>query len=310
MEYDFKSLEKIFFLLRETLAQSMSDDIIKLSASLSYYTIFSLSPLLIIIIYVTGKFFGSDAVRGEIFGEINWFIGNNSTIEIQEMIKNIKISNNNYFAIIGIVTLLLGSMSMFVELQSSINIIWGLRVKPEKELKIFLRHRLISFLMIGSLGLLLLVWLVASSLIDILIKKTNYFFSHKTEMYLAHMLNSLTLFIIFILLIAFIFRALPDGDVAYRDTIIGATFTGLLFMIGKFGIDLYIRNSSIISVYGVASSLIVILLWVYYFSIILYFGAELTKVYALSYGNKIIPYDYVVFGEPVTIGLLLRKKLK
>ncbi len=122
-----KSLgNKIWFLLKETLNQFVSDNATKLSASLSYYTIFSLPPLLIIIIYLAGIFFGAEAVRGEIFGQINGLVGNEAAMQIQEMIKNIKLSNNNGFAAaIGIITLLLGAMGVFIELQDSINLIWG-----------------------------------------------------------------------------------------------------------------------------------------------------------------------------------------
>lgn len=131
--------KKIFFLLKETLNQFMDDNAIKLSASLSYYTIFSLPPLLIIIIYLAGIFFGVEAVRGEIFGQINGLVGSGAAIQIQETIKNIKLSNNNLVAIVGIVTLLFGAMGAFVDLQESINMIWGLKPKPERKLIAFFK---------------------------------------------------------------------------------------------------------------------------------------------------------------------------
>ncbi len=291
-----KSLEnKIWFLLNETLNQFMSDRATKLSASLSYYTIFSLPPLLIIIIYLAGIFFGAEAVRGEIFGQINELVGNEAAMQIQEIIKNIKLSNNSGFAAtIGIITLLLGATGMFVELQDSINLIWGLKAKPKRRLIIFLKHRLMSFSIIISMGFLLLVGLIVNSLIDILIKRTRSFFPDIT-VFLFYALNTAVLFIIITLLFTVIFRTLPDGRVGYKDAILGAAFTALLFVVGKSVIGAYIGSSSIASIYGVAGSLIVILLWVYYSAIILYFGAEFTKVYALAFGNKIIPNDYAVY---------------
>ena len=286
---------KILFLLKETINQSVNDNTIKLAASLSYYTIFSLPSLLIIIIYIVGIFFGTEAVRGEIFGQINGLVGNGAAIQIQEIIGNTKLSNNNGFTTtIGICTLLLGAMGAFVELQDSINFIWGLKAKPERGLIIFLRHRLISFSMIGSMGFLLLAMLIINSLIDILINRMKPFFPHTTLLSLFYVLNIVVLFIIITLLFTVIFRTLPDGEVDYKDATVGAAFTALLFMVGKFIIITYIGRSSIASIYGVAGSLIVILLWVYYSAIILYFGVEFTKVYALTYGSKIIPNDYAI----------------
>ena len=291
-----KSLEnKIWFLLKETFNQYMNDDATKLAASLSYYTIFSLPPLLIIVIYLAGIFFGAEAVRGDIFLQINGLIGNNAAMQIQEIIKNIKLSNNGSNAtIVGIVTLLFGAMGVFVELQDSINLIWGLKAKPERGLILFLKNRLISFSMIGVMGFLFLVGLIINSLVDIIIKQTKYIFPGMT-VFLIRVTNVLVLLIIITLLFIVIFRTLPDGKVSYKDSTIGALFTALLFMAGKSAISTIIGISSINSIYGVAGSLIIVLLWVYYSAIILYFGAEFTKVYALAFGNKIIPDDYAVY---------------
>jgi membrane protein len=287
-----RSADEILFLLKETLNQFIDDNAIKFSASLSYYTIFSLPPLLIIIIYLVGIFLGAEAVRGQIFGHINGLVGNNAAIQIQEIIKNIKLSGSgSSAAIIGVITLLVGAMGVFVELQDSINLIWGLKPKSEKGLLIFLKHRLISFSMIGITGFLLLAGLIVNSLIDIFIRQMKPFFPAIT-VFLLYLLNNGILFIIIVFLVMAIFHTLPDGKMSYKDTVIGSVFTTLLFMIGKYIISLYIGNSSVVSIYGIAGSLIVILLWVYYSAIIFYFGAEFTKVYALSFGDKIIPNEY------------------
>ncbi len=148
--------------------------------------------------------------------------------------------------------------------------------------------------MIGSMGFLLLVGLIVNSLIDFLIRQTKFFFPDIT-VFLFYTLNTAVLFIIITLLFTIIFRTLPDGKVSYKDAILGAAFTALLFMVGKSAIGAYLGSSSIASIYGAAGSLIVILLWVCYSATILYFGAEFTKVYALSFGNKIIPTDYAVY---------------
>lgn len=289
--------DKVWFLLKETLNEFINDDAIKFSASLSYYTIFSLPPLLVIIIYLGGIFVGAEAVRGEIFGQINGLVGNEAAMQIQEIIKNVKLSNNNSFAaIIGIITLLIGATGVFIEIQDSLNLIWGLKAKPKRGLMIFIKHRLISFSMIASMGFLLLVGLIINSLISIFINRLKFFFPSIT-VFLFYALNIVVLFIIITLIFTLIFRILPDGKVSYRDAIIGAAFTASLFMVGKSVIGAYIGTSSTASVYGVAGSLIIILLWVYYSAIILYFGAEFTQVYASEFGDKITPKDYAVYIE-------------
>jgi len=288
---------KIWYLLKESFFEFNNDNVLKLSASLSYFTIFSLPPLLIIIIYLCGFFFGAEAVKGEIFGQINGIVGNDAAIQIQEMIKNAKRSNNNFFAAtIGIITLLLGASGVFAEIQDSINFIWGLRAKPKKGLIKFLKNRLMSFSMIGSIGFLLLVSLIINSVMDVISKRLEVFIPAISVSFL-YAVNIAEVFIIITLLFTVIFRTLPDGKVAYKDAIIGAAFTALFFMGGKVAIGAYLGSSSIASSYGVAGSLIVILLWVYYSAVILYFGAEFTKVYSLAFGKKIIPNNYAVYIE-------------
>ncbi|CAG0977376.1 hypothetical protein METP2_01755 [Methanosarcinales archaeon] len=286
---------KIWFLLKETLNEFISDDAIKFSASLSYYTIFSLPPLLIIIIYLGGIFAGAEAVRGEVFGQINGLVGNEAALQIQEMIKNVKLSNNNSFAaVIGVITLFLGATGVFVEMQGSLNIIWGLKAKPHRGLMVFIKHRLISFSIIASMGFLLLVGLIINSLTSILIERLKFLFPD-IAVFLFYALNIGMLFIFITLIFTVIFRMLPDGKVSYKDAIIGAAFTASLFMVGKSVIGAYIGSSSTASIYGVAGSLIIILLWIYYSAIILYFGAEFTEVYASEFGYKITPNDYAVY---------------
>jgi membrane protein len=288
------SAKKIGHLLKETISEFIDDNAVKLSAALSYYTIFSLPPLLIIIISLSGVFFGAEAVRGELFGQINGLVGNDAALQIQEAIKNVRLSHSNTFATtIGVIILLVGASGVFAEIQDSINYIWGLKAKPKRGFIKFLKNRLMSFSMIGSVGFLLMVGLIVNSLMDVLNKRLAAFFP-KDTVYLFYVLNILIVFIIITLLFTVIFKTLPDGKVALRDGIVGASFTALLFMGGKFAIGAYLGSSSIASVYGAAGSVILILVWVYYSAIILYFGAEFTKVYANTHGKKIIPNDYTV----------------
>ncbi len=285
---------KIIYLFRETYNEFTADNAMKLSAALSYYTIFSLPPLLLIIINLTGFFFGAEAVRGEIFGQINGLVGNAAALQIQEIIKNVTLSHSNTFAtLVGIVILIVGASGVFVEIQDSINFIWGLKAKPKRGLVKFIKNRLMSFSMIGSAGFLMLVGLIVNSLMDVMNTRLSVFFP-KDSVYLFYASNLLIVFIIITLLFTFIFKTLPDGKVVLRDCLIGASFTAFLFMIGKFAIGAYLGRSTIASVYGAAGSVILILVWVYYSAIILYFGAEFTKVYADTHGQKIIPNEYSV----------------
>lgn len=287
-------VKRIANLLKETYNGFIEDDGMKLAASLSYYTIFSLPPLLIIIISLSGFFFGSEAVRGELFGQINGLVGNSAAIQIQEIIKNVKLSHSSAFATtFGVIILLIGASGVFVEIQDSINFIWGLKAKPKRGLVKFFKNRLMSFSMIGSVGFLLMVGLIINSLMDLLNTRLAAYFP-VDAVYLFYAFNLLVVFGIITLLFTIIFKTLPDGRLALRDCLIGASFTTVLFMIGKFAIGAYLGRSAIGSWYGAAGSVILILVWVYYSAIILYFGAEFTRAFAEKHGKKIIPNDYAV----------------
>jgi membrane protein len=280
---------KTGYIFKETFKGFIDDNALKLSAALSYYTIFSLPPLLIIIIALSGIFFGAEAVKGEIYGQINGLVGNSAALQIQEIIKNVKLSNSNFFiTTIGIVVLFIGASGVFSEIQDSINYIWRIKTKPKRGIMKFLYNRLMSISMIGSVGFLLLVSLIINSLMDVLNKRLASYF-HLDTIYLFYVINVLIVFVIITLLFSIIFKSLPDGKIAILDCLIGAAFTAFLFMVGKFAIGAYLRNYNLASIYGAAGSLILILAWVYYSSIILYFGAEFTKVYANSVGQKITP---------------------
>src|SRR5436190_10300362 len=288
------AIKKTGFVLKETFNEFIDDNGMKLSAALSYYTIFSLPPLLIIIISVCGFFFGADAARGEIFWQINGLVGNQAAMQIQETIKNVQFSNSTTFVTtIGIIILFIGASGVFTEIQGSINYIWGIQAKPKRGIIKFLKNRLMSFSMIGTAGFLLLVGLIINSLMDILNNRLIAWLP-ALNLNFYYTINTIILFVIITVLFTMIFKTLPDGKVVLRDCIIGAAFTAVLFMLGKFAIGAYLGSSAVASVYGAAGSVILILVWVYYSAIILYFGAEFTKVYAQTHGKKIIPNKYSI----------------
>lgn len=292
-----EAAKKTGYLFKETLKGFMADNCVKLSAALSYYTIFSLPPLLIIIISICGLFFGTQAVRGEIFWQIKALVGNEAALRIQEAIKNIKLTSNNAFAaIFGIIILIFGASGIFTEIQDSLNAIWGIEAKPKRGVIKFIQNRIVSFSMIGSVGFLLMVGLVINSFTEVLNKRLTLHFP-KDAVVVFYIVNVIVIFIIITVLFMIIFKALPDGKIALRDCAVGASLTALLFMVGKFVIAAYLGSSAFTSVYGTAGSIILILIWVYYTAIILYFGAEFIKVFAHTHGQKIIPNEYSVWVE-------------
>jgi membrane protein len=292
-----KSSKKIWLLIRDTFKEFINDNAIKLSASLSYYTIFALPPLIIVIIAVSGILLGKDAASGEIFLQINKVVGNEAAMQIQNIIKNVKLNNDNVFiAIVGVIALLISASGLFGEIQSSINYIWGLKAKPKRGLIKILKNRLMSFSMILTLGFLFILSLLANAIMDLLDTRLSVHFPELTVS-LLYFFNILLMLVFMTILFYVIFRALPDGKVSFRDTLLGASITAGLFMVGKVIVGFYLSHSRISTTYGAAGSVVLILLWVYYSAIILYFGAEFTKVHQRIYGKQIIPKTYAVLIE-------------
>lgn len=290
-----KGLRKFFHIFKNTIKAFSEDNCVKLSASLSYYTIFSIAPLLIIIISLSSMVFGREAVTGKLYGQISGLIGSDAAAQIQDIIANSHHANKGVIGtVVGSVILILGATGIFTEIQDSINHIWSLRAKPKRGIVKLLINRLLSFSLIISLGFLLLVSLVASALMDLLSDRLTRLLPEST-VYIFYVLNVLVIFAIISLLFAIIFKVLPDGKIKWKDSFVGASFTAILFIIGKAGIGYYLGSSKLGVTYGTAASVIIILLWVYYTSIILYFGAEFTKVYALEFGSGIVPNDTAVF---------------
>lgn len=290
-----KSLKKFFHILKGTASAFSQDNCIKLSASLSYYTIFSIGPLLVIIISLSAIFYGREAVQGRLYGQISGLIGSEAAVQIQEIIKKSQNGNKSLIGtVVGTVVLVIGATGIFTEIQDSINYIWSLRAKPKRGIIKFLINRLLSFSLIVSLGFLLLVSLVVSALLGILSDRLTLYFPD-TTVYIFYVLNQIIILVIITVLFATIFKVLPDGKIKWKDAFIGAGFTAVLFIIGKAGIGYYLGKSNLGATYGAAASVIIILTWVYYTSIILYFGAEFTKVHALEYGGGIVPNETAVF---------------
>jgi len=290
-----KAVKRYLHVIKNAFTAFSQDNCMKLSAALSYYTIFSIAPLLIIIISLSSLFYGRAAVQGRLYGQIRGLIGSDAAVQVQEIIKNSQHIDKGFIGtIIGTVVLVIGATGIFTEIQDSINYIWSLRAKPKRGIIKYLKNRLLSFSLIVSLGFLLLVSLVVSALMGLLSDRLTQYFPD-TTVYLFYIINQVIIFVIISLLFATIFKVLPDGNIKWKDAFVGATFTAVLFIIGKAAIGYYLGKSSLGATYGTAASVIILLTWVYYTSIILYYGAEFTKVYALDYGGGIVPNGTAVF---------------
>lgn len=291
----------VWRLLKDAATGFSDDKVVKLSGALAYFTMFSIGPMLIVIIFFADIFYGRDAVEGTIFGQIKGFVGASAAAQIQEIIKSASLSGKGpVTGILGVITLLVGATTVFAEIQDTINTIWGLKPKPKKGWLKMLLNRLLSFSIVVSLGFLLLVSLVITGLVEALSNRLLHYFPD-LALLLIYIFNLLLTFCVVTLLFAIIFKVLPDARIKWRDVITGAMVTAVLFMIGKFGITFYIGASNVSTAYGTAGSLVIILLWIYYSSLILYFGAEFTKAYAATYGGLIQPNQYAEWVKQIEV---------
>jgi membrane protein len=282
-----------FDMIKETFKGWQEDGALDLGAALAYYAIFSLAPLLLIVIGVAGLVWGREAVQGQLVGQLQGIVGEQGGQAIQTMIANAGKHGSGVAAtIIGLVTILFGATGVFVQLQNALDRIWNVEPKPGAGIWGFVKTRMLSFGMILGIGFLLLISLVvATAVTAVSTWATGLMPAAKV---LTEGLAFVVSFALTTLLFAMIFRFLPDVKITWRDVWIGAAATALLFTLGKFLIGLYLAKSSVASTYGAAGSLVVVLLWIYYSSQILFLGAEFTQVYASHYGSNIRPSKHAV----------------
>lgn len=304
----------IWNLVKQAGSGFMDDKVLKLSGSLAYLTVFSIGPLIIVVIFIADLVWGRAAIEGTIYGQLKGLLGPDASVQVQDIIKNAAVSNKGTLAaIIGIITLVFSSTAVFAEIQDSINTIWNLKPKPKKGWLKMIMNRLLSFSVVISLGFLLLVSLVINGLIEAMSQRLYLMFPD-LAVAVVYIINLAITFAVISFLFAIIFKVLPDAKIGWRDVITGAMVTAVLFMLGKFGITFYIGSSNVGSTYGAAGSLVILLLWVYYSSVILYFGAEFTKAYAAEFGHRIYPNHYAVWIKQVEVeqesGSLQQQDLK
>lgn len=287
-----KGLISFFSYIKKVFKEFSADDILKYSASLAYYTVFSIAPLLVIISTLSAIFFGKDAVQGQVYEQLEGLVGSVAAVQIQDIIKNIHLTGNNFFAsIVSIIILLIGATTIFGEVQDSFNKIWGLRIKTKKTWWKLILTRLLSFSLILCIGFIMIVSLVLNAIVSAFGKFIGRYI-HNFSVYFIEISEAILSFIIATFLFSLMFKWLPDAKIKWKDVLFGGLITAIFFTLGKLGIGFYLGKSNLTTLYGAAGSIIIIMVWVYYSSIILYLGAEFTKVHANLYGGKIYPNDF------------------
>jgi len=295
----FKSLGHLFIAAGKGF---LEDKVTKLSASLAYYTIFALTPLIIIVISAASMLFGDELNPDtQLFSEINSLIGEPATRQLQSFVINANLSGKSTWGlIVGSVTLIIGATAIFIEIQDSINLIWKVRAIPKKGWLKMLTNRLLSFSLIVTMGFLLLVSLVVNSIIVGLGQTIEQYIPEVTSIMMDLATRAVTLAVV-TGIFTIIFKVLPDVIIRWKTAIIGSLFTAVLFSLGQFLIGIYIEKGNPGSAFGAAGSIIIILLWIYYSSIILYFGAEFTQAYAEKYDKAIVPSKYAVHTKIIVL---------
>ena len=288
----------VFGLIKDTFSDWMEDGALRLSAALAYYSIFSIAPLLVICLGLAGWaswIVGPGAVDKVVYGELGSMVGSETSEVVRSMVESASKPNSSKLATVtGAILLLIGASGVFGQLKDALNTIWEVKAKPGGGIKAFIRQRLLSFGMVLVIGFLLLVSLLLSTAVAGFTDMVGQFLPMP---WLVVPIGLLLSFAVVTLLFALIFKVLPDATVEWRHVWVGAAVTALLFEIGKFGLGMYLGREGAASSYGAAGAVVLLLLWVYYTSCILFFGAEFTQVYAKAMGSQIEPNE---FAEPVS----------
>ncbi|WP_266203676.1 YihY/virulence factor BrkB family protein [Pontibacter kalidii] len=284
----------IWGLLKEASLEFIDNNSFQKGAALAYYTIFALPPMLIIIISAAGYFFGEQAVSGEIYYRIKELIGTEGAYSVQKMVENVnEFGAFNLAAIVGVIALFIAATGVFISLQDSLNEIWHVKPVPKRGYVKLVLDRLLSFGMILTIAIVLLLSLLANAILVAIGDFLTARFSGWI-VYVLHVANFVSAFLLMSFLFACIYKFLPDAKIKWRDVGVGALVTSLLFVLFRGLIGFYLGKNDMASVYGAAGSVVVILTWVFFTSQIIFFGAVFTFVYSRKYGHNIYPAEYAV----------------
>lgn len=289
-----KRVENSWYLTKQTFKEFIDGKPLDYAALIGFYTIFSLPAVLIIVIRIAGAAFGQEAVRGQLVNQIGSVIGRNSATQLQNIIENASQSPATTIGtIVGVLTMAFTATTVFVALQDSLNAIWGVKAKPEKAWLHLVLARVLSLAMVVSLGFLLLVSLSIDIVLGIVYDYLREQLSG-VAVYFVTIGNLLVSILISICIFAAVYRVLPDAKIKWHNVWVGATVTAILFVIGKYILTLYFQHDPLADTYGTAGSLVLILVWVYYTSIIFLLGAQFTKVYSHAREVWVSPEDHAV----------------
>jgi membrane protein len=289
------NLKAVWELIRDTFKDWSEDKAARLGAALAYYTVFAIGPLLVIVIAIAGLVFEAEAAERQVIGTIRSLVGQSGSELIEQTIENANKGGENVVAsAFGIGILLFGAAGVFGQLKDALNTIWEVKPKPNAGVLGMVRERFLSFTMVLGTGFLLLVSLVLSAGITALSTYLQGILPGSDLLW--QILNIVFMIVVVTVMFALLYKYLPDVKIAWKDVWLGAFVTTLLFLAGQLALGIYLGSGSVGSAFGAASSLVVILVWVYYSAQIFFFGAEFTQVYAHKYGSRLQPKEYAEFA--------------
>jgi len=288
------NLSKIWRLLKETVSEWQFNEVSLLASSLAYYTVFSLAPLLVLVTMIVGAIFGEAAAKDQIVTQLTEMVGEAGAQLISTAIDNMRAdaTGGTFRLLFNLGFLVFGATGVFAQIQEALDRIWQVKPDPRRQIFHFLRKRLLSFAMVLVIAFLLLVSFVGNTILAALVEVLNNITPGSG--YLWQVISLVISFGMTTLIFAMIYTILPDAEIAWRDTVVGAIITALLFLVGQFLFGLFLRQTNYGSAYGVAGSFVIVITWVFYAAQILLLGAEFTKVYAKQRGSPIVPSEYAV----------------
>ncbi|HAX77879.1 MAG TPA: YihY/virulence factor BrkB family protein [Cyanobacteria bacterium UBA11372] len=311
------NLRKIWRLLKETVSEWQFNEVSLLASSLAYYTVFSLAPLLVLVIMIVGAIFGEAAAQEQIVTQLTELVGEEGAQLIATAIDNMRAdaTGGTFRLLFNLGFLVFGATGVFAQIQDALDRIWEVKPEPRRQIFHFLRKRLLSFAMVLVIAFLLLVSFVGNTILAAFVEVLNNITPGSG--YLWQFISLLVSFGMTTLIFALIYTILPDAEIAWRDTVVGAIITALLFLVGQLLFGLFLRQTNYGSAYGVAGSFVIVITWVFYAAQILLLGAEFTKIYAKQRGAPIVPSEYAVHCDrthqnpsPVSSAERLRRAYK
>lgn len=284
-------MKALLSMLKDAAIEWIADKAPRTSAALAFYTLFSLAPVGVIAVAIAGFFFGPSAARNEIFLRLKTMMGERSAELVQQAVLSAHTARGGTASVLlGIFILIIGASGLFSQLQDAMNAIWSVRPKPGQAVWTFIRQRLLSVAIVLAIGAVLLLSLVLTTALTAVSKQ----FGHMVPggLHIALILDMLVNLVVLWFLLAAVYKVLPDVKIHWRDVWTGAAVTAILLIIGRIGITLYLSFATVVSAYGAAGSLVMILVWVYFSAMIFFFGAEFTQQYAHHCGRTIVPLSY------------------